>query len=80
MLHIVSKTYRTIAFRKDALAYRWIGEQETFSGPHKYTTVDGTFNEEIVLTYEVEHLSGVPLNRLMSATTAMTIGCLGPAF
>ena len=56
MLHIVSKTYRTIAFRKDALAYRWIGEQETFSGPHKYTTVDGTFNEEIVLTYEVEHL------------------------
>jgi hypothetical protein len=64
MLHIVSRTYRTIAFRKAAEGYRWIGEQETFTGPHEYTTVDGTFKEEIVLTYEIEHLSGVPLNQL----------------
>jgi hypothetical protein len=64
MLHITSRTYRTIAFRRDAAGYRWIGEQETFMGPHKYETVDGTFNEEIVLTYDVEHISGVPLNRL----------------
>ncbi len=62
MLHIASRTYRTIAFRRDGQGYRWIGEQETFTGPHKYTTVDGTFNEEIVLTYEVEHVSGPPLN------------------
>jgi hypothetical protein len=64
MLHISSKTYRTIAFRKDPQGYRWIGEQETFTGPHEYTTVDGTFKEEIVLTYEIEHISGVPLNQL----------------
>lgn len=64
MLHIVSRTYRTIAFKRDTSGYRWIGEQEAFEGPHKYTTVDGTFNEEIVLTYEVEHVSGAPLNRL----------------
>jgi hypothetical protein len=35
-----------------------------FFGPHKYTTVDGTFNEHIVLTYETHHISGVPLGRL----------------
>lgn len=64
MLHISSKTYRTIAFRRDSQGYRWIGEQETFTGPHEYTTVDGTFKEEIVLTYESEHISGVPLNKL----------------
>jgi len=64
MLHIISRTHRTIAFRRDANGYRWIGEQEAFEGPHKYLTVDGTFQEEIVLTYEVEHVSGAPLNRL----------------
>jgi hypothetical protein len=64
MLHITSRTYRTIAFKRNAAGYRWIGEQETFTGPHKYETVDGTFNEEIVLTYEIEHVSGAPLNRL----------------
>ena len=64
MLHISSKTYRTIAFRKEGQGYRWIGEQETFTGPHEYTSVDGTFKETIVLTYEIEHISGSPLNQL----------------
>ena len=54
MLHIYSKTSRTIAFRKINGGYRWIGEQETFQGPKQYTTVDGTFNECVMLTYEIE--------------------------
>jgi hypothetical protein len=67
MLHISSTTYRTIAFRRDATGFRWVGEQETFKGPHKYETVDGRFNEEIVLTYETEHISGAPLDQLYIA-------------
>lgn len=64
MLHIFSKTSRTIAFRRTAHGYRWIGEQEIFFGPKEYTTVDGTFHEQICLTYEIESVSGFPLNRL----------------
>jgi len=64
MLHIYSKTSRTIAFRKIKNGYQWIGEQEIFEGPKKYTTVDGTFNERICLTYEIENVSGYPSNRL----------------
>lgn len=64
MLHIDSKTKRTIAFRKAASGFKWTGEQETFTGPHRYKTADGTLNETIVLTYELENVSGVPLNRL----------------
>src|SRR5262249_24997992 len=37
MLHIYSKTSRTIAFRKIKNGYQWIGEQEIFEGPKKYT-------------------------------------------
>lgn len=66
MLHIYGKTSRTIAFRKRANGYAWIGEQETFKGPKRYETPDGTFNEQIDLTYEIEEvaISGGPLNRL----------------
>ena len=64
MLHIYSKTSRTISFRKDGNGYRWIGEQEMFEGPKEYASVDGTFKEHIILTYEIEHVSGFPLNRL----------------
>lgn len=64
MLHITAKTLRTIAFRKENGNYIWIGEQETFQGPKKYQTVDGVFNEAIVLTYETQRISGYPLNQL----------------
>ena len=64
MLHIYSKTSRTIAFRKTATGFKWTGEQESFQGPKKYTSPDGTFNESITLTYEVENISGYPTNRL----------------
>jgi hypothetical protein len=33
MLHIYSKTSRTIGFRKTSKGYRWIGDQEIFQGP-----------------------------------------------
>ena len=64
MLHIYSRTSRTIAFRKIDKGYRWIGEQESFQGPKQYTTVDGTFYESISLTYDIEKVSGYPINRL----------------
>jgi hypothetical protein len=64
MLHIRAKTVRTIAFRKDHGNYVWVGEQETFDGPKKYKTLDGTFNEAITLTYEIQSISGYPLNQL----------------
>ena len=64
MLHLGGKTSRTIAFRKNADNYSWTGEQEIFEGPKMYKTVDGTFHEEVTLTFEREHVSGVPLNKL----------------
>lgn len=64
MLHLGGKTSRTIAFRKNTTGYSWIGEQEMFEGPKMYKSVDGTFHEEVTLTFEKEHLSGVPLNKL----------------
>jgi len=64
MLHISSRTSRTIAFRKSADGYRWIGDQEIFDGPKNYTTPDGTFNEHVTLTYEVEPVSGFSTNQL----------------
>ncbi len=64
MLHIYTKTSRTIAFRKTLTGYRWIGEQESFQGPKQYTTVDGTFHEHIVLTFDLEPVSGSPTNQL----------------
>jgi hypothetical protein len=64
MLHITARTFRTIAFRKENGNYVWVGDQETFEGPKKYTTVDGVFNEAITLTYETQSISGYPLNQL----------------
>jgi len=64
MLHISSKTSRTIAFRKTSNGYRWIGDQEIFQGPKEYRTVDGTLHEQLTLTYEVESVSGFPTSRL----------------
>jgi len=64
MLHFYGETSRTIAFRKTASGYRWIAEQETFTGPNLYTNVDGVFHEEITLTYDIESVSGYPTNKL----------------
>jgi hypothetical protein len=64
MLHIYAKTSRTIAFRRIKGGYKWIGEQEIFEGPRQHKTPDGTFSEQIVLTYDIENVSGYPMNRL----------------
>lgn len=57
MLHISSRTSRSIAFRRDGGNYEWIGEQETFEGPKTYTTTDGTYHEAITLTYDTQQIS-----------------------
>ena len=64
MIHIYEKTSRTIAFRKTPNEYHWIHEQESFQGPRQYTSVDGTFHEQIVLTYETERIAGTKTNVL----------------
>jgi hypothetical protein len=64
MLHIENHTSRTIAFRKKKDGFVWIGEQESFTGPKKYSTPDGTFYESIVLNYDKENISGYPTNVL----------------
>jgi hypothetical protein len=64
MLHISGRTNRTIAFRKQAEGFAWIAEQEIFRGPKQYTTVDGTFYEEVCLTYELQRVAHYKLNHL----------------
>ena len=57
MLHLEGRTTRTIAFRKNASGYCWIGEQETFQGPKTFKTPDGTFHEMIVLSCDDPRLA-----------------------
>lgn len=64
MLHIYADTSRTIAFKKIGNSYKWIGEQEIHEGPGKYTTPDGTFNEQIAISYDTSPVSGVPVNTI----------------
>jgi hypothetical protein len=67
MLHIYGRTSRTIAFRKTAEGFRWIGEQEIYTGPHTYDSVDGKYREQISVTYETEPVAthGHPLKQLL---------------
>jgi hypothetical protein len=64
MLHFGGKTPRTIAFRRKGDSYVWVGEQESFYGPKSYSSVDGTFQEEITLNYDTVPISGFRLNAL----------------
>jgi hypothetical protein len=64
MLHVNGRTSRTIAFRRSATLYEWIGEQETFEGPAEYDTVDGRFHETITITFETVPISGHALNKI----------------
>lgn len=66
MLHIDGGTARTIAFRRVGPPdeWKWIGEQETHFGPRTYTDVDGTFRENITITFDTEYVSGYPLNKV----------------
>lgn len=64
MLHVDGRTSRTIAFRRAGDAYEWIGEQEIFSGPKTFKSVDGEFHETITITYETRPISGAQLGTL----------------
>ena len=64
MLHFYGDTSRTIAFRKIPSGYKWIEEQEIFTGPNLYTNVDGVFHEQICLTFGIESSSGYSTNKL----------------
>lgn len=64
MLHVYGRTSRTIAFRKEAGGFTWIAEQEIYTGPKQYTTVDGTFFEQLCLTYELQRVAHYRLNHL----------------
>ncbi len=64
MLHVFSPgAYSTIALWRTRGGYQWVGEQEAHYGPLTYTTVDGTFNEDITITYDTIRISGYPLNQ-----------------
>lgn len=65
MLHIYAGTSRTVAFRKTVAGYKWIAEQEVTYGPKNFTTVDGTFQENIVIEYQTERVNGIPLNQIV---------------
>ena len=63
MLHVYGATGRTIAFRKTPSGYRWISEQENFTGPRWHQSVEGTFRESIVIEYQTERVNGIPTNQ-----------------
>jgi hypothetical protein len=70
MLHFGGKASRTIAFRWDGGAYLWLGEQESFEGPRMWDTPDGSFHEQVIITYYKREVHGV--------FQGLTIQYLGP--
>lgn len=65
MLHFYGETSRTIAFRKTPTGWKWIHEQEIFTGPNLYTNVDGVSHEEVAITYGTESTSGNTPGKLL---------------
>lgn len=64
MLHVDGSTSRTIAFKQEGQAYRWVGEQETFTGPKEYLSGYSYQHETLSMTFDTVTLSGAPLNHL----------------
>jgi hypothetical protein len=64
MLHIYADTSRTVAFRKTSDGYKWIAETEEHYGPKNYTNIDGTFQEMLVVEYQIETVNGIPTNEI----------------
>ncbi len=48
---------RTVALKRTTEGLKWVHEQIVYHGPRRYTTVDGTFNEQITLTCEKEQVA-----------------------
>ena len=67
VLHIYGRTSRTISFRKTNSGFRWTGEQEIYTGPHTYDSVDGKYREQITITYKIESVAteNYPLKQLL---------------
>ena len=63
MLQVDGITSRAIFFRKTPNGFKWIGEQEDYTGPKLYTTPDGTFNESLAVHYQNEPVDGSPTDR-----------------
>jgi hypothetical protein len=61
MLHVYADTSRTISFERDDGSYKWIGEQEIYTGPGEYESADGLFDEQISITYNTVETFGAPL-------------------
>jgi hypothetical protein len=38
--------------------YQWLGEQESFEGPRMWDTPDGSFHEQVVITYYKQAVPG----------------------
>jgi hypothetical protein len=70
MLHFGGRTPRTIAFRWDGKSYQWLGEQESFEGPRMWKTPDGSFHEQVIITYYKQAVHG--------EFQGLTIQYLGP--
>ena len=66
MLHIYNgKTSHEVSFQKKNGIYKWVGEQEVCWGPREYRTVNGRFNENLVITYaqgQAGQLDGLHIN------------------
>ena len=66
MLHIYKgKSAHLVSFQKKSGIYKWVGEQEVCWGPREFRTVNGRFNENLVITYaqgQAGQLDGLLIN------------------
>ena len=54
---------RTVGLKSNGEHYKWIGDQQNFYGPNKFTTkAEGTLNEQIILTCETEQMAFIGTN------------------
>jgi hypothetical protein len=63
MLHIYGETERTISFLKTSDGYKCFAEQELYTGPKRYTDHEGTWNEKLVIQYQIEPINGIITNQ-----------------
>jgi hypothetical protein len=57
---VYAESMHTIFLRREGLGYVWLGENETFTGPHVMATDIGDFTEQIQIVYNTPSLSGKP--------------------
>lgn len=64
MLHVYGRTSRTIAFRRAANGFVWIGEQESTQGPGRFDSPDGVLREQITITFDRAGVYGTPRDQV----------------